>query len=400
MSEPEPNAVVAFCLVLGAGAATGIGASVVFFPRLVVLTSNLVLAGALGVSAGVMIYVSFVEIFMKSSMAFADAGYSEDHAFCLATATFFAGTLLMMILDYGVHRMSGEIGSKHCHQSDSSSNNDSKKSDVEEVPTSESKQTPIHNSEIMHCPGTLTDPAGDLESWRTRAAEEIRQLEVLDIQTQSSVGCLSAASETGDCNDAETPPCPSSDGDAIGEKNIQPEIRKDSPNATENLKEQDLAVKDDNDRKRLQQMGLKTALAIGIHNFPEGLATFVATLEDPRVGFVLAIAIGIHNIPEGLCVALPIYYATGNRMRAFLWACLSGLSEPIAALLGWAVLARSFNDSTYAAMFGLVAGMMVMICVKELLPTARRYDKNDLVVTYSFIGGMVVMALSLVLFRL
>mmetsp|Transcript_29486 Transcript_29486/g.67829 ORF Transcript_29486/g.67829 Transcript_29486/m.67829 type:complete len:123 (+) Transcript_29486:92-460(+) len=97
MSEPEPNAVVAFCLVLGAGAATGIGASVVFFPRLVVLTSNLVLAGALGVSAGVMIYVSFVEIFMKSSMAFADAGYSEDHAFCLATATFFAGTLLMMV---------------------------------------------------------------------------------------------------------------------------------------------------------------------------------------------------------------------------------------------------------------------------------------------------------------
>ena len=154
------------------------------------------------------------------------------------------------------------------------------------------------------------------------------------------------------------------------------------------------------EQKKLIKMGINTAVAIGLHNFPEGLATFVAALNNPKVGVVLAIAIGIHNIPEGLCVALPIYYATGNRTKAFLWALLSGASEPFAALLGWAVLANSVSQEMYGILFGLVAGMMVIISVRELLPTAHRYDPDDTVVTYSFIGGAGVMALSLVMFTL
>lgn len=112
----------------------------------------------------------------------------------------------------------------------------------------------------------------------------------------------------------------------------------------------------------------------------------------------MAIAIAIHNIPEGLCVAMPVFYATGNRRRAFLWAVLSGVSEPLAALLGWAVLANSFSDEMYGVLFGLVSGMMVIISTRELLPTAHRYDPDDSVVTNMFIVGMCVMALSLVLF--
>lgn len=154
------------------------------------------------------------------------------------------------------------------------------------------------------------------------------------------------------------------------------------------------------EQRKLIKMGMNTAVAIGLHNFPEGLATFVSALDNPRVGAVLAIAIGIHNIPEGLCVALPIYYATGNRTKAFLWALLSGASEPLAALLGWAVLANSFSQQMFAILFGLVAGMMVIISTRELLPTAHRYDPDDTVVTFSFIVGMVVMALSLVLFMI
>ena len=154
------------------------------------------------------------------------------------------------------------------------------------------------------------------------------------------------------------------------------------------------------ENKRLVKMGMTTALAIGLHNFPEGLATFVAALNDPKVGVVLGIAIAIHNIPEGLCVALPIFYATGKRTNAFLWALLSGASEIVAALLGWAILANSVSDTTYAALFGLVAGMMVIISIRELLPMAHFYDPDDTVVTNSFIGGMVVIALSLVLFQL
>jgi len=151
-------------------------------------------------------------------------------------------------------------------------------------------------------------------------------------------------------------------------------------------------------RRKLILTSVNTALAIALHNFPEGLATFVATLDDPGVGGVLAVAIAIHNIPEGLCVAMPIYYATGSRWKAFGWALLSGVSEPVAALLGWAVLANHFTDTLYGILFGLVAGMMVIISIKELLPTAHRYDPEDSVVNVTFIIGMFIMALSLVLF--
>lgn len=160
------------------------------------------------------------------------------------------------------------------------------------------------------------------------------------------------------------------------------------------------SMKKEDENRKLVKMGVNTALAIGLHNFPEGLATFVATLDDPKVGSVLALAIAIHNIPEGLCVALPIFYATGNRMNAFMWALLSGASEFVAALLGWAILANSFSDNTYALLFGMVAGMMVIISIRELLPTAHFYDPEDTVVTFTFIGGMALMAFSLVLFQL
>lgn len=154
------------------------------------------------------------------------------------------------------------------------------------------------------------------------------------------------------------------------------------------------------ENQRLVKMGMNTALAIGLHNFPEGLATFVAALDDPKVGSILAFAIAIHNIPEGLCVALPIFYATGKRVNAFMWALLSGASEFIAALLGWAILANSFSDDMYALLFGLVAGMMVIISIRELLPTAHFYDPEDTCVTHTFIAGMGLMAISLVMFQL
>jgi len=157
-------------------------------------------------------------------------------------------------------------------------------------------------------------------------------------------------------------------------------------------------VESDNEEgKRLHKMGLNTALAIGLHNFPEGLATFVATMQNPSVGAILGIAIAIHNIPEGLCVALPIYYASGSRIKGFMWGLLSGASEFVAALLGWAILANLVSDIAYAILFGLVGGMMVMISMTELLPTAHIYDREDTCVTYSFIFGMAVMAFSLCL---
>jgi len=195
------------------------------------------------------------------------------------------------------------------------------------------------------------------------------------------------------CSTSSSKDAKISKGDGDGNDAPQPSITIENPPPKSSVN----VITED---KALVRMGLSTAVAIGVHNFPEGLATFVAALDDPSVGAVLAIAIGIHNIPEGLCVALPVYYATGNRWKAFFWALLSGVSEPIAALLGWAVLANSVTDEAYAILFGLVAGMMVIISVKELLPTAHRYDPQDTVVTYSFIGGMLIIALSLVLFQI
>lgn len=129
------------------------------------------------------------------------------------------------------------------------------------------------------------------------------------------------------------------------------------------------------------------------------MATFIAVLEDPKVGASVAIAIGIHNIPEGICVAMPIYYATGSKWKAFFWATLSGLTELVGALLGWLVLRKIFTPIVYGVLFGIVGGMMVYIAVKELLPTAHRYDPEDKVTTIGLIFGMVAMAVSLVLFE-
>jgi ZIP family zinc transporter len=150
------------------------------------------------------------------------------------------------------------------------------------------------------------------------------------------------------------------------------------------------------DKKSLKRMGALTGLAIGIHNVPEGLATFVATLASPAFGGALAIAIALHNIPEGVCVAMPVYYATGSRVRGFLWAFLSGISEPLGALLGWLILRDVFGPLLYGVSFGAIAGMMVYISLKELLPTALRFDKKSGLIVPVFLGlGMVVMAISL-----
>lgn len=147
----------------------------------------------------------------------------------------------------------------------------------------------------------------------------------------------------------------------------------------------------------LMRTGLFTALAIGIHNFPEGLATFAAALHDPNLGVPVAVAVAIHNIPEGIAVSVPIYYATGSRKKAFAWSFLSGLSEPLGAIIGYVLLLPFFNGLTFGLLFASVAGIMVFISLDELLPTAQEYGHHHLSI-YGLVAGMLVMALSLLLF--
>jgi ZIP family zinc transporter len=263
---------LAFGLTLFAGLSTGIGSIVAFFSS---DSDHRFLSGALGFSAGVMIYVSLVEIFGKARDSLA-ATLGEPAAITWATVSFFGGIAVIALID----RM---------------------------IPT-------------------LQNP------------HEVRTIETM-------------------------------------ESEVEAEIWK---------------------RRNLNRMGLFSALAIAIHNFPEGLATFIATLEDPALGISIAIAIAIHNIPEGIAVSVPIYHATGSRRKALGLSFLSGLAEPVGALLGFFLLRPFMTDVLFGVLFAGVAGIMVFISLDELLPTAENYGEHHITI-YGLIAGMALMATSIVL---
>jgi len=148
--------------------------------------------------------------------------------------------------------------------------------------------------------------------------------------------------------------------------------------------------------KRLMRVGILTALAIAIHNFPEGLAIFGSTLVNVELGVLIAFAIAIHNIPEGISVSIPIFYATGDKKKAFLYSFLSGFSEPIGAFVGFLILLPFLSDWLLSFLLAFVAGIMVYISADELLPTAHEYGHGHCVIL-GLIIGMFIMALSLLM---
>lgn len=264
------NLFLAFALTLFAGLSTGIGSAMALFTK---QANKKFLSVALGFSAGVMIYVSMVEILVKARDSLS-AVYGETLGAWYAVASFFGGILLIAIID----RL---------------------------IPSYENPHEP------------------------------------------------------------RTPK----------------EIETDEPKVD----------------SRLMRMGLFTALAIAIHNFPEGLATFASVLNDPAIGISIAVAIAIHNIPEGISVAVPVYFATGSRKKAFWLSFLSGLSEPVGALVGYSLFRAFFTDTIFGVLFASVAGIMVFVSLDELFPTAREYGEGHYAI-YGLIVGMAVMAISLLLF--
>jgi ZIP family zinc transporter len=259
----------AFLLSTFAGLATGIGAIIVFFTR---KTNTRLLAGVLGFSAGVMIYVAFVELLneARKSLIIAQPEFGE----LIAISTFFAGILLIGVID----RLIPDYENPH----------------------------------------------------EARKVEEV----------------------------------------------------------TDEKKAQNF--------RRLKRLGIFTALAIGIHNFPEGLASFVSALADPQLGISIAIAIAIHNIPEGIAVAIPIYYSTKSRKKALWYSFLSGLAEPLGAIFGYLLFRNLFGELFFGIIFALVAGIMVFISLDELLPAAQKYGHHHTAI-YGVFSGMLIMAASLLL---
>jgi ZIP family zinc transporter len=267
----------AFGLTIFAGLATGIGSALAFFTR---TTNTRFLSLALGFSAGVMIYVSFVEIFFKAKTELV-AALGDGPGTWATVGAFFGGIALIALIDWLVP-----------------------------------------NYENPHELHSIEEMAQGLENLPRNEAHDFG---------------------------------------------------------------------------RLHRMGLFTALAIGIHNFPEGLATFTAALTDPHLGVAIATAIAIHNIPEGIAVSVPIYFATGSRRKAFKYSFLSGVAEPIGALVGYLILLPFFSPTVFGLLFAGVAGIMVFISVDELLPAAEEFGEHHLTII-GLIAGMAVMALSLLLF--
>lgn len=156
------------------------------------------------------------------------------------------------------------------------------------------------------------------------------------------------------------------------------------------------SVQKDNESSKLMRLGIFSIIVIAIHNFPEGMATFITAMEDPQVGYSIAMAVAIHNIPEGIMVAIPIYYATHRKGKAIGNAFLSGIAEPIGGILGYFLLSRFFENSMSGIMLGIVAGIMTYISLDELLPTAEKYGEHHTAII-GVIAGMAVMAISILL---
>ncbi len=276
----------AFALTLGAGLATGLGGLFVLRTK---QTNFKFISGALGLSAGVMIYVSFVEMLPDALRRLTEA-HGDVKGNWLTTISFFAGIALIAIID-------------------------------KLVPSAENPHEMSSKQEISAIQADIRDD--DAESL--------------------AAGTMSKRT-----------------------------------------------------RDRLMRTGLFSALAIAIHNFPEGLATFMSALQDPALGITIAVAIAIHNIPEGISVAVPVYYATGSRRKALGYAFLSGMAEPVGAIVGFVVLMPFITPAMLGYVFAGVSGIMVYISLDELLPTAEKYGEHHIAI-WGLIAGMAIMALSLLL---
>jgi ZIP family zinc transporter len=293
----DTDVLFALTLTLIAGLSTGIGSAIAFFFRRPKMSY---LAFALGLSAGVMIYVSFMELLPGAFDVIGDVW---------ATVAFFLGVLFIALVDLAIPH----DANPHEFASDD---------ELDTISTME--PIPEHEREEAGLP--------DEEGFSGGTDED-------------ALAALKVASER---------------------------------------------------KSKLLRAGVFTALAIAIHNFPEGLATFGAALSDPGIGIAIAIAISLHNTPEGISVSVPIFYATGDRKRAFKLSFLSGVAEPVGALFGYLILMSFLTDAVLMGLLAFVAGIMVYISIDELLPLAHRYGKEH-VVLVGIVIGMLVMALSLIL---
>jgi ZIP family zinc transporter len=354
MSEfDDPGRVgLAFGLTIAAGMATTLGSFIACAPK---LNNTKVLAFCLSLSAGVMIYISFAELMQEAiheiGVHLTDTQGSEKYKGIIALGFFLVGVLISVILDLIVHRiLSKENTNHHSHNRNIVSNESI--AEGEDFKIEKSMQNNLESQVIEYVPAQINSAASSKNG---------------DLQLTSI------------------------------------DIRKDDVSASPSVKDEgsiDVNMLSVEEKNRLLKAGLFTALVVSLHNFPEGLATFVATIANPSLGVSVAIAIGLHNIPEGISVSIPTYFATGSKWKSILWTFLSALSEPCGALIGYLIFKTSLSPLAFGGLFGIVSGMMVYVCIRELLPNAFAHDRKDLYCTIGFFTGLIIMAISIELFNI
>lgn len=342
--------------------------AVVFFPRLASLANRTTLAVSLGLAAGVMLYISLVDIYYKSVDGFVQAGHDDSKSFMYATLSYFGGSFIMLFLDKCVDwLLQWEM-------------NRSSDGDGGDGP-GKRQHEPVVAGIIA---GDAANPGEELDRMREQFQKRFDQenpQQKEEEQHQKSRNNNKQQSNT----DVERP-------------------GMDMSNQTDQASDSDASdteVMDTLDGRHsqpLRQMGFAMLLAIAIHNFPEGMVTYLAYVEESAVGIALAVGIAVHNIPEGLCVSMPLFYATNRRWYSFWWGTISGLTEPLGALLAWLVLQGDLGGNANGILFGIVSGMMSIISIQELLPNAHKYARNTSTVTHSFLLGAFLIAVSLMLF--
>ncbi len=130
------------------------------------------------------------------------------------------------------------------------------------------------------------------------------------------------------------------------------------------------------ERGSVYRIGILSVLVVVLHNMPEGVATFLSSYKDLSIGIPIAAAIALHNIPEGIAISVPLFYSTGKRMKAFSYSLLSGLSEPLGAVIAFFLLKNFVDEFILGMLYALIAGIMLFISLDKLLPSAWTYGSR------------------------
>jgi len=331
---------------------------------------------ALAFSAGVMTYISMVEMMSEASDNFKNTKMNEVVG---QTLFFFVGILICNGLEYIINKLDGSHSSleiEDCLKDIRSKCKKGYRNRISNVNISNfKKETEFDSIELNE---------NEINGGKSKTT----LINVIENESDSDGYISNGDISNGDISNGDI-----SNGD----------ISSNSDFSFHSSTRKESKVLNNENRINLKNIGILTALVITLHNIPEGIATFTSSLSNVNIGLMLTIAIAIHNIPEGLCVAFPIYYYSGSKIKAFLWGGVSGLSELASALIEYIILKlfhvkiNDFTPMVYGIIYSIISGIMVYISFCELLPTAIKLDNKGNITKYGFLGGMFVMAISLVL---